>query len=96
MNSRSTVLPTRKPYSPAQFDTAARALDAVVEKLAKAARSTVSERQTTTVAGDRKIRTYRYGGKRIGFVLVGRVEYQLFCAPDGAACDLLFTSFRLT
>lgn len=91
-----TRFPLRKPYSPDQFDVVTKALDAVADKLAKAAGTTVSARQTTTVAGDRKIRAYDYGGRRIGFVLVGRDEYQLFCAPAGDACDLLFRSFTLT
>jgi hypothetical protein len=86
----------QKPYSPEQFDTVSKALDGIADKLAKAAGSTVSARETLTVSGDRKIRAYRYGGKRIGFVLAGRQEYQLFCAPAGTACDLLFDSFTLT
>jgi hypothetical protein len=85
----------RKPYSPEQFDAVAKVLDGVADKLAKAAGTTVSEAETVTV-GDRQARAYRYGGRRIGFVLDGRDEYQLFCAPAGDACDLLFASFTLT
>ena len=47
-----------------------------------------------TVA-NRKVRAYRYGDKRIGFVLVGKREYQLFCRHAATACDLLFSSFTL-
>jgi hypothetical protein len=90
-----TRFPLRKPYSPEQFDAVAKALDGVAAKLAKAAGSAVSEGATVTI-GDRQARAYRYGGKRIGFVLEGRDEYQLFCAPAGDACDLLFSSFTLT
>ena len=60
---------------------------------------------TTTVDG-RKIRAYRYtgggGSMRIGFVLDGTREYQLFCrlpaeATDPAAgCALLFDSFKIS
>lgn len=91
-----TRFPLRKPYSADQFDAVAKTLDGVVDKLAKAAGATVSARETVTVDGDRKIRSYRYGNKRIGFVLAGINEYQLFCAPAGAACDLLYGSFTLT
>jgi hypothetical protein len=90
-----TRFPLRKPYSPDQFDAVAKVLDGVADKLAKAAGTTVSERETVTVDGDRKARAYRYDGNRIGFVLAGRDEYQLFCAPAGDACDLLFETFTL-
>ena len=91
-----TRFPLRKPYSPDQFDAVAKVLDGVADKLAEAAGTTVSGRETTTLGDGRKVRAYRYDGKRIGFVLVGRDEYQLFCAPSGSACDLLFGTFRLT
>jgi hypothetical protein len=32
---------------------------------------------------------------RIGFVLVGKREYQLLCENPGAACAQLFKSFTL-
>jgi len=89
-----TVFPLRKAYEPAQFDVAAKALDRVAGRLAAAAGARLDERETTTIA-DRKTRAYRYGGKRIAFVLEDAREYQLFCAPAGAACDLLFESFSL-
>jgi hypothetical protein len=86
----------RKPYDPGQFDAVAKTLDAVVARLAKAAGGAVEKSVTTTVSG-RKIRAYDYdNGKRIGFVLDGSSEYQLYCARGGDACDLLFGSFQLT
>jgi hypothetical protein len=85
----------RKPYDPGRFDEVAKTLDSVADRLAKAAGSTLSESETTTVA-DRKVRAYRYGTRRIGFVLDGRREFQLFCTQTGDACDLLFSSFTLT
>jgi hypothetical protein len=91
-----TRFPLRKAYTPDQFDAVAKVLDGVADKLAKASGTTVSARETTTVADGRQVRAYRYAGKRIAFVLAGRDEYQLFCAPAGAACDLLFSTFRLT
>jgi hypothetical protein len=89
-----------KPYRPALFAAAARELDRVAAKLAAAAGGTLTERRTVKVAGE-KIRAYRFGTDRIGFVLVGKREYQLLCElPPGGndtdgACALLFKSFRL-
>jgi hypothetical protein len=103
----ATAYRLAKPYSAALFPRAARELDAVTAKLARASGGTVTERTTTTVDG-RRIRAYRFtahpAGRpstddRIGFVLEGRHEYQLLCrAPAGAgdpdgACALLFGSF---
>lgn len=87
-----------KRYDPARFAAAAKELDGVAAKLANAAGTTLAEKQTTTVGGER-IRAYRFGSTRIGFFLRGRREYQLLCrlARDGTdrdgACALLFASF---
>ena len=99
-----TVFKLLKPYAPALFGRAAKELDGVAAKLAAQDGSTVQKRETTTVDG-RKIRAYRFANDtlqtRIGFVLVGRREYQLLCeAPAGArdpdgACTLLFSSFNV-
>jgi hypothetical protein len=90
-----------KQYDPAQFPAAAQELDGIAAKLAAAAGKPLAERETVTVA-DRKIRAYRFGATRIGFLLVGRTEYQLLCRlgagggdPDGA-CALLFSSFSVS
>jgi len=85
----------RKAYDPKQFGGVAKTLDSVAARLAKAAGTTITDSKTATVAGE-KIRAYRYGGKRIGFVLDGKREYQLFCGRDGEGCELLFDSFTLS
>ena len=104
--TRYTLL---KPYEPSLFSRAARELDKVARTLAADAAGTLTERATTTVDG-RRIRAYRFTGHsssggatetRIGFVLLGRTEYELLCqAPAGAgdpdgACALLFGSFSV-
>jgi hypothetical protein len=70
-------------------------LDNLATRLAHEAGEKRATGQTTTVAG-RKVRSYRYGDRRLGFVLDGKREYQLFCEPAGAACDLLYSSFTLS
>lgn len=97
-------------YTPDRFDTAAKELDKVAARLAKAANGAVTSSETTTVEG-RKIRAYRFtshpasGGSyanRVGFVLEGKREVELLCqarAGEGdpaGACSLLFSSFTLT
>lgn len=83
-----TVFRLRKPYHASQFPAAARVMDGIAAKLGGTGGETV------TVAG-RKARAYALpGGKRIGFVLVGRREYQLYCTSAASgACSLLFDSF---
>ena len=98
-----------KVYSPDQFDAAAKELDGVAARLARAAGGKVVSSETTRVAG-RKVRAYRFtaaaagGGTaddRVAFVLAGRREVQLLCeAPAGAgdpdgACALLLATFSL-
>ncbi|HEY3541521.1 MAG TPA: hypothetical protein VGK79_03180 [Gaiellaceae bacterium] len=90
-----TTFPLVKAYDVGKFDAAAKELDGLAARLAKQAGTTVAKRETVTVAG-RRIRAYEYGGRRIGFVLVGKREYQLFCRRAGDACDLLFSSFTLS
>jgi hypothetical protein len=89
-----SLFPLLKPYDPAKFDAVAKELDRVAAQLAKQAGGSIDSRETATVAGQ-KVRAYRYGNNRIGFVLDGRREYQLFCARARDACDLLFSSFTL-
>lgn len=90
-----------KPYRPDQFAAVTKELDRDAEQLAAQAGKPLKTRETTTVAG-MKIRAYRYGTTRIGFVLVDKLEYQLLCRlgsdggdPDGA-CAMLFSSFSLS
>jgi hypothetical protein len=89
-----TTYTLQKPYSPALFAAAAKELDGVAAKLAAAAGATLREKQTVDVAGE-KIRAYRFGTMRIGFVLVGKREYQLLCENPGDACALFFKSFTV-
>jgi hypothetical protein len=96
----ASVFPLRTPYAPGLFARAARELDRVAAKLAADSKGTMTERTTTTLAG-RRGRAYRYTTTRyearIGFVLAGQREYELFCqGPKGdvdGACALLFSSF---
>ncbi len=96
-----TTYTLQKPYRPALFAAAAKELDGIAAKLAAEAGGKLTEKQTVQVDG-KEIRAYRFGTTRIGFVLVGRREYQLLCElpPDGrdadGACDLLFKTFSLS
>jgi hypothetical protein len=89
-----TTYTLQKPYSPALFAAAAKELDGVAGRLAAAAGTTLSEQKTVDVAGE-KIRAYRFGTMRIGFVLRGKREYQLLCDNPGEACALLFKTFTV-
>jgi len=96
-----TVFSLRKPYAPALFNRAAAELDRVAAKLAADSKGTLTESVTSTLAG-RRARAYRYStgsyDARVGFVLDGRHEYELFCRNTKAdgACALLFSSFSLS
>ena len=90
-----TRIPLLKVYDPTKFAAVARELDVLATRLAHDAGQTTAKGETTTVAG-RPVRAYRYGTRRIGFVFEGKREYQLYCAPASAACDLLFRTFTLT
>ena len=104
----ATTFALLKPYSPKLFDRAAKELDRVAERLAVQSKSKLSESKTVTVDG-KKVRAYRLTvhpasgpsfDERIGFVLLGKREYQLLCrAPVGAgdpsgACALLYATFK--
>jgi hypothetical protein len=89
-----SVFPLLRPYDPSKFAAAAKELDGVAARLAQQAGTTLTRSATVTVA-NRKVRAYDYGARRIGFVLVGRREYQLYCAHATTACELLFSSFTL-
>lgn len=93
--TRYTLL---KPYDPELFDRTAKELDRVAARLAARSGGKLDESVTTVVDG-RKIRAYRFASKgtamRIGFVLVGKREYQLVCSGNtGDPCSLLFSSFN--
>jgi hypothetical protein len=103
------VFTLRNPYDPAQFARAARELDRVAAELVARSNAKLTERVTSTVDGKR-IRAYRFGARpangrgydaRIGFLLQGKREYELYCQDaagkgdtDGA-CALLFSSFSV-
>jgi hypothetical protein len=95
-----TTYTLQKTYRPALFSAAAKELDGVAAKLAAQAGKPLAAKETIKVAGQ-KIRSYRFGSTRIGFVLVGKREYELLCQlpPDGhdvgGACALLFQSFSV-
>jgi hypothetical protein len=104
----ATAFTLLKPYTPALFGRAAKELDRVAAQLAAQSHSKLSESATVTVDG-RRVRAYRLTvhpasgpsfDERIGFVLLGKHEYQLLCRapvgsgdPDGA-CELLYASFK--
>ena len=95
-----TIFRLLKPYDPARFEAAAKELDGLAAQLATKAGGRLTESATSVVAG-RQIRSYRFESKgvptRIGFVLVGKREYQLVCSGNtGTPCDLLFSSFSVT
>jgi hypothetical protein len=86
-------------YRPALWPKVVPELDRVAEQLAARVHGTVRASMTQTIAG-RKARVYditRSGeDERIGFVLDGRREYQLYCRAAGGACDTLLGSFSLS
>src|SRR5438445_4140922 len=86
-------------YRPGLWPKVVPELDRVAQQLAARVHGTVRASETTTIAG-RKSRVYdiaRSGeDERIGFVLDGRREYQLYCRAAGGACDTLLGSFSLS
>ncbi|MHB8469347.1 MAG: hypothetical protein ACYDCH_06275 [Gaiellaceae bacterium] len=102
------VFRLRKPYEPAAFRATVKVLDGIAAKLAARSRAMLTGRATTTIDG-RRSRAYRYSrttelgfDSRIGFVLVGSREYELYCQDAAGrgdisgACSLLFESFSTT
>lgn len=90
-----TRFPLAKNYDPQRFDAVTAELDRVAGRLAQQAGADLSDSSTVDIAG-RKSRAYRYGDRRVAFVLVGKREYQLYCRRADDACDLLFSSFALS
>jgi hypothetical protein len=94
-----TTFRLARPYRPALWPKVVPELDRVAKRLATRAHGTVRATETRTIAG-RKARVYdivRSGADdRIGFVLSGRREYQLYCRHAGYACDRLLGSFSLS
>jgi hypothetical protein len=90
-------------YRPQLFPKVTRELDATASQLAAVARGKLAKSETLNLAGG-PARAYTIdlgkGEERIGFVLSGKREYQLYCRYDPgsdaeAACSTLFSSFRL-
>jgi hypothetical protein len=85
-------------FRPALWPQVVTELDRVAQQLAARVHGKVRSAVTRTIAR-RRARVYeivRAGeDERIGFVLNGRREYQLYCRGAGAACDTLLASFTL-
>jgi hypothetical protein len=97
------AFPLAAPYRPALFAEAVPQLDARVQQIAQQEQARVTSSETVTLTG-RRGRSYTlersgHPSERIGFVLIGRREYELYCrlANAGAkqACDELFTSLKV-
>jgi hypothetical protein len=90
-----TLFPLRKAYDESQFDAAAKTLDRVAATLAGRSGAKIDKAETVTIS-HRQARSYVYGARRIGFVLAGRDEFQLYCSDAwSSACDLLYSTFTL-
>lgn len=99
-----TVFPLAKPFRVELWEKAVPELDRVAGQLAAELGGRVAVSETSTLAS-RRARSYEIeyttGGKplveRIGFVLVGKREYQLLCryAGDDDACAAFMLSFTL-
>lgn len=105
-----TTFRLARPYRAELWPRVVPELDAVANRLARELGGRVSRRETSVV-DTRRARVYDLAGardatRRIGFVLNGRVEYQLLCRWRGdeqttlasrlTACETLFATFRLT
>ena len=106
-----TTFRLARPYRPQLWPEVVEELDGVAERLARALdpSARVVSGDTTRIARRRGrvyLMSYGHEGERlierVGFVLEGRVEYQLLCRwsdkthfAGRAACRRLFRSFRL-
>jgi len=96
-----TVLPLRKPYTPALFPRVVPELNVLAADFAKRQQGSVTDARTVVVAGRRSRQYDLLAGdsrERVTFVLRGRREFQLLCRwqrSEPPACDLLTRSFRL-
>lgn len=91
-----TIFALPRPFRPPLWSKAVEELDRVARQLAKREQAKLTSSETTRIAG-RPARVYEldHAGvqERLGFVLLGRREYELFCRGAGADCDMLFSSF---
>jgi len=94
-----TTFPLARAFVPGLWAKAVPELDRVARQLASTERARLTTSMTTTIGG-RKARVYLLvhdgAQEKLGFVLQGRREYQLFCHDAGSACDGLFGSFRIS
>ncbi len=94
-----TVFPLPRPFDPALWAKAVAELDRVAQQLASRESALLTTSETRQIGG-LQARAYviEHNGaeERIGFVLRGRIEYELFCRGSGGACDTLFATFRLS
>jgi hypothetical protein len=94
-----TIFRLARPVTPALRAEANAELDRVAAQLAKQEGGTVEKPRTEQIAG-RDVRVYEIArpsaNERIGFLLDGRREYQLYCRRTGSPCDRLFSSFTLS
>lgn len=94
-----TTFRLARPYRPVLWPKVAAELDRVAKRLAVEVKGKVLSAETRTIAG-RKARVYAISrpgvDERIGFVLEGRREYQLFCRATAGDCDTLLSSFSLS
>jgi len=94
-----TIFRLARRYRPGLWPEVVPELDRVAQQLAARVHGRVRTSETRTIAG-RKARVYdiaRTGeDERIGFVLDGRREFQLYCRGAAGACDTLLGSFSLS
>jgi hypothetical protein len=95
-----TTYTLQKTYRPALFAAATKELDGIAAKLAAEAGKPLAQKETVEVDGQR-IRAYRFGTTRIGFVFAAKREFELLCQlpadghDQGGACAMLFQSFSV-
>jgi hypothetical protein len=101
-----TRFPLQRRFRPELWTQVVPELDRAAAAVARQQQGTVTNSQTTTVAGEKARRydvAYTSDGKdlveRIAFVLRGKTEYLLLCRYERGgstdACDGLLTSFKL-
>ena len=102
-----TRFPLLRTYRPALWSEVVPEIDRSAAGIASDQHGVVTGRATVTIAGEQARRydvAYERDGKRLverlGFVLHGRIEYELLCrferGKSASGCALLFGSFRLT
>jgi hypothetical protein len=91
--------PLRQPFDESLWKQVVPEIDERARQLAAATDATLESSTTARISG-RRGRVYRLARRgaprRLGFVLVDRRQYVLYCRNSEAACDVLFRSFRLT